>query len=79
MSINNRDIAVKSYFRESLFSRMEATRAETGESRSQYLQNAVLASLHRADHSPRPARRASTKVGLSFPGRRGGAPIPIRY
>lgn len=75
MSINNKDIQVKGYFRESLFSRMEACRAETGESRSQFLQNAVIASLHRgAQHIPVVGRRPSPKVGP----RRAGAPVPIR-
>jgi len=75
MSINNKDIQVKGYFRESLFDRMEAIRAETGESRSQFLQNAVMASLHRGSkHIPVPARRTSPKVGPSRP----GAPFPIR-
>ena len=75
MSINNKDIQVKGYFRESLFSRMEATRAETGESRSQFLQNAVIASLQRGlKHSPAPMNRTRPKVGPTRP----GAPIPIR-
>lgn len=75
MSINNKDIQVKGYFRESLYSRMEAARFETGKSRSQFLQDAVMASLHRGSkHSPVPARRTSPKVGPLRP----GAPFPIR-
>jgi ribosomal protein L4 len=79
MSINNKDIPVKSYFSATLFERMAAYCTAKNISQSRLVRESVHAALHqrRESYGPTP-RRASTKVGTAFPGRRGGTPIPIR-
>ena len=79
MSINNKDIPVKSYFSAELFAQMGAACYVKGISQSQLVRDSVHAALHPRRESYGPVqRRASTRVGPLFPGRRGGAPIPIR-
>lgn len=79
MSIDNKDIPVKSYFSARLFEQMAAYCNSKNISQSRLVRESVHAALHQRRESYGPVtRRTSTKVGTAFPGRRGGAPIPIR-
>lgn len=80
MSISNKDIVVKSYFSTRLFEMIELHCTAANKPKSQFVREAVEAVLipRVPNHIPAPPKKTSPKSGLAFPGRRGGAPIPIR-